>query len=118
VASGPRKGDLAVTNVNPRPGEAKYYLASEMPLTEDYAVIGLMPGLNPTRWVMLLAGVTTLGTQAAVEYVSRPNTVENLVNRMGRPPAGKIVPFECLVHVKVTQGVPVQSDIVALHLRH
>jgi len=118
ITSGPRKGDLAVTNVNPRSGEAKYYLASEMPLTEDYAVIGLMPGLNPTRWVMLLAGVTTLGTQAAVEYVSRPNTVENLVNRMGRPSSGKIVPFECVLHVKVSQGVPVQSDIVALHLRH
>ena len=115
--SGPRKGDLSIANLHPSAGEGNDFLASEIPLTEDYAVIGLMPGLNPTRWVMLLAGITTIGTQAAVEYVSRPNTVENLVNRMAHP-SGKIVPFECVLRVKVSQGVPVQSEIVALRLRH
>jgi len=118
MTSGPRMGDLSVSDTSPGPGEPKSYLASEIPLTEDYAVIGLMPGLNPARWVMLLAGITTIGTQAAVEYVSRPNTVEKLVSRMGRSPSGKIVPFECLLRVKVSQGVPVQSEILALHLRH
>lgn len=118
LASGPRKGDLSVANEHPKPGEGQYYVASEIPLTEDYAVIGLMPGLNPARWVMLLAGITTIGTQGAVEYVSRPNTVQNLLNRIGHSPTGKIVPFECVVRVRVSQGVPVQSEIVALHLRH
>ena len=117
MQSGPRKGDLSIMNVNPREGEGKYYLASEVPLAEDYAVVGLMPGLNPTRWVMLLAGITTLGTQAAVEYVSRPNTVENLISRMGEQRSAKIAPFECVLHVRISQGVPVQSEIVALHLR-
>jgi hypothetical protein len=118
VANGARKGDLSIGNVHPRPGEAKSYLASEgLPITEDYAVIGLMPGLNPTRWVMLLAGITTIGTQAAVEYVSRPNTAEDLLKRIGGPATGKIAPFESVVRVKVTHGVPVQTDVVALHLR-
>jgi hypothetical protein len=119
VAEGPRKGDLSIGNLHPRPGEGKAYLATEgLPITEDYAVIGLMPGLNPARWVMLLAGITTIGTQAAVEYVSRPNTVEDLLKRIGGPPSGKIAPFESIVRVKVTHGVPVQTDVVALHLRH
>ncbi len=119
VDKGPRKGDLSVVNVHPRKGEENSYISTQrLPLTEDYAVIGLMPGLNPSRWVMLLAGLTTIGTQAAVEYVSRPNTVEDLVKRIGGPASGKITPFECVVRVKVTQGVPVQAEVVALRLRH
>jgi len=119
VEKGPRKGDLSVVNVHPGQGEENFYISTQrLPLTEDYAVIGLMPGLNPARWVMLLAGLTTIGTQAAVEYVSRPNTAEDLVRRIGGPESGKIAPFECVVRVKVTQGVPVQAELVAVHLRH
>jgi hypothetical protein len=118
VDRGPRKGDLSVVNVHPRQGEEASYISTQrIPLTEDYAVIGLMPGLNPARWVMLLAGLTTIGTQAAVEFVSRPNTAENLVRRLGGIESGRIAPFECVIRVKVTQGVPVQTDLVALHLR-
>jgi hypothetical protein len=119
VDKGPRKGDLSVVNLHPRTGEEISYISTKgLPITEDYAVIGLMPGLNPARWVMLLAGLTTIGTQAAVEYVSRSNTAEDLVKRIGGPASGKIAPFECVVRVKVTQGVPVQAELVALHLRH
>src|SRR5262249_43559114 len=118
VEKGARKGDLSVVNVHPRQGEEAFYISTQrLPLSEDYAVIGLMPGLNPARWVMLLAGLTTIGTQAAVEFVSRPNTAENLVKRLGGIEAGRIVPFECVIRVKVTQGVPVQEELVALHLR-
>ncbi len=118
VEKGPRKGDLSVVNVHPRQGEEASYISTQrLPLTEDYAVVGLMPGLNPARWVMLLAGLTTIGTQAAVEYVSRPNTAQELVTRLGGIESGRIAPFECVVRVKVTQGVPVQSELVALHLR-
>jgi len=118
VDRGPRKGDLSIVNVHPRTGEDASYISTQaLPLTEDYAVIGLMPGLNPSRWVMLLAGLTTIGTQAAVEYVSRPNTVEDLERHIGGTRSGKANPFECVLRVKVTQGVPVQSEIVAFHLR-
>lgn len=119
VERGPRKGDLSVVNVHPRKGEEISYISTKgLPITEDYAVIGLMPGLNPARWVMLLAGLTTIGTQAAVEFVSRSNSADDLVKRIGGMGSGKINPFECVVRVKVIQGVPVQADLVALHLRH
>lgn len=119
VDKGPRKGDLSIVNVHPQAGEEKTFISTAgLPLTEDYSVIGLMPGMNPDRWVMLLAGLTTIGTQAAVEYVTRPNTVEDLARRFGGPASGKIAAFECVVRVKVIQGVPVQSEVVAMHLRH
>ncbi len=118
VDHGPRKGDLSIRDVHPRPGEATSYLSTaELPIMEDYAVIGLMPGMNPARHVMLLAGLTTIGTQAAVEYVSRPGTVEDLLKRIDGSQSRKAAPFEAVVRVKVTQGVPVDTEVVALHLR-
>lgn len=118
VEEGARKGDLAIINLHPAPGEQTVYLSSsEVPLTEDYAVVALMPGLNPARWVMVLAGITTLGTQAAVEYASRPNTVEELMKRISGSATGNVAPFEAVLRVKVSGGVPVQSDLVAFHER-
>jgi len=118
VEHGTRKGDLSIRDVHPKPGEATSYLSTaELPITEDYAVIGLMPGLNPARHVMLLAGLTTIGTQAAVEYVSRPGTVEDLLKRISGSTSGKVASFEAVLRVKVTHGVPVHSEVVALHLR-
>jgi hypothetical protein len=81
LSSGPRKGDLAVINVHPQPGEAKQYVgtAANQPTTEDYAVIGLLPGLDPSRSILILAGNTTFGTQAAVEYVCREDSLHELL---------------------------------------
>lgn len=118
LEDGPRKGDLALMNLHPARGEQTIFLSSvQLPLTEDYAVVALMPGLNPTRSILVLAGITTLGTQAAVEYVSRPNTVEELLKRISGSATGKVAPFEAVLRVKVSGGVPVGSEVVAFHAR-
>lgn len=116
LSSGPRKGDLAIINVHPQPGEPKAFLPSPAtpPLAEDYAVVALLPGLNPARSVMILAGTTTIGTQAAVEYVCRQNTVEQLLLRLSVSRTGELKPFEALLRVKVKHGVPVENQLVAL----
>lgn len=118
AADGPRKGDLAIYNLNPRPGESAVFWGSPtLPISEDYAVIGLMPGMNPSRWVMLLAGTTTIGTQAAAEFVTRESNLTELVSRVGKSSAGEMLPFEAVIHVKVAGGVPVATQLVALHRR-
>ncbi len=118
MEQGPRKGDLAVFNSHPAPGEPPYFLSSaQLPLTEDYAVVGLMPGLNPTRWAMVLAGLTTFGTHAAVEFVCRPNTVQELVRKTRGVSTTSVMPFEAVLHVKISGGVPVHSELVALRVR-
>lgn len=119
VAAGARKGDLAVMNVHPQAGETKVNLASpsNSPLTEDYAVVALLPGLTPSRSVMILAGTTTFGTQGAVEYVCRQNSVEELLLRLSVSKSGELNPFEALLRVKITRGVPVQTELVTLRKR-
>jgi hypothetical protein len=117
--SGPRKGDLAIVNVHPRAGEPESCLAtpSAVPLTEDYAVIGFMQGLNPSRSIMILAGTTTFGTQGAVEFVSRENAVQDLLSRLSVSSVGEMKPFEALLRIKVARGVPVETELVAVRAR-
>ena len=119
VPSGPRAGNMEIVNVHAQSGEAKEFLATPatQPLTEDYAVIALVKGLNPTRSVLILAGTTTMGTQAAVESVCRENSLEQLLLRLAVTRSGELGPFEALLHVKVARGVPVGGDLIALRKR-
>ena len=116
MTSGPRKGEEAIVNVHPQPSEPKEYFpsAGNAPLTEDYAVVGLVKGLNAGQAVLILAGTTTLGTQAAVEYVCRQSSVQELLLRLPVSQTGELKPFEAVIRVKVTRGVPVGSELVAL----
>jgi hypothetical protein len=116
MASGPRKGEEAIVNVHSRPGESKEYFpsAGNAPLTEDYAVVGLVKGLNPSQAVLILAGTTTIGTQAAVEFVCRQSSVEELLLRLPVSQTGQLKSFEAVLRVKVTRGVPVGTELVAL----
>jgi len=113
---GPRKGDLAIFNLHPQADEPKMFLGSPsgMPLTEDYAIVGLVPGLNPAHSVLILAGTTTIGTQAAAEYVCRQDSLEQLLLRLSVSGNGEMKPFEAVLHVKVARGVPVGTELVAL----
>jgi hypothetical protein len=120
LKSGPRKGDLAIVNVHPQANEPKFVLASpaNSPLTEDYGVIALFPGLATRgHWTMILAGTTTFGTQGTVQYVCREDSVHQLLLRLSVSSTGEVEPFEALVHVKIEKGVPVGADLVALRER-
>jgi hypothetical protein len=114
--SGPRKGDLAIANLHPQAGEPRFFMGSPAtsPLNEDYAVIALLKGLDPSRSVLILAGTTTMGTQAAVEFACDQNSIRELLQRMNVTEASGMKPFEALLRVKVTRGVPVESSIVAV----
>ncbi len=116
VTAGPRRGDLSIVNVHPQSGEPAVVVASPSasPLTEDYAIIALTRGLNPVRSVMILAGTTTFGTQGAVEFVSRQNSVGDLLSRLSVTKAGDLKPFEALLRVKIARGVPVETELVAV----
>ena len=118
VVSGPRQGDLSIVSKHPKPGESNAYLASPSGavLTEDYSVVALVPGIESGRYVMILAGTTTFGTQGAVEFVCRQESVEKLLREI--PGSGApIRPFEALVRVKIARGVPVGTELVAVRAR-
>lgn len=118
--SGPRKGDLAVINVHPQPGEQKIFVGTpaNQPTTEDYAIVSLLPGLDPSRSIMILAGATTFGTQAAVEYVCREDDLKSLLQRLNVSRPADLKSFEAVLHVRIAHGVPVTTDLIALRTRN
>ena len=114
--SGARKGDLGIANLHPQAGEPGFFMGSpaNTPLNEDYAVIALVKGSDPSHSVLILAGTTTFGTQAAVEFACDQNSVRELLKRLNVTETTGIRPFEAVLRVKVTRGVPVETSIVAV----
>ena len=101
-----------ITNQSPEPGEPTQF-ATVDPSEWDYAVVRLVPGFDSERWILVLAGIVTFGTQAAVEFVADPDTAGQILERLDYDSTGRLVPFECVLKVRVTGGVPVESEIVA-----
>lgn len=112
-----REGSIEIVNAHPGSGELKEYRASPSnePLTEDYAVIALVKGLEGTHSVLILAGTTTIGTQAAVEYVCHQNSLYELLHALSVSGPSELKPFEAVIRAKVVRGVPVSAELVALH---
>jgi hypothetical protein len=116
ITSGSRMGTMEIINVHPESGEPKEFFPTspDVTLAEDYSIIALKRGLNPAHSLLILAGGTTIGTQAAVEYVCQPDYLEQLLLRLSVSNSGELKPFEAVIHVKVARGVPVGSELVAL----
>jgi hypothetical protein len=116
ISSGVSEGAMKITNVHPQQGEAKEYIATPPTesLAEDYSVVALKRGLDATHSVLILAGTTTIGTQAAVEYVSQKSSLEELLRRLSVSESGELKPFEAVIRVKVARGVPVGTELVSL----
>jgi hypothetical protein len=116
LTSGGRKGDLAILNMHPQAGEPDAFVASpsNLPLTEEYSVIARVRERNPAQSVVILAGTTTIGTQAAAEYICSPQSLQDLLHRLNVATAVDLKPFEAVLRVKVARGVPVAMELVAL----
>ena len=84
---------FGIINAYPQPGEQQIYLAkqhgpSRSQISEDYAVVSLLQGLDGKKRMLILAGITTHGTQAAVEYVTKPDYIRDLVRNLNTAMAG------------------------------
>jgi hypothetical protein len=78
----------------------------------DYALIALLPGLDHSQSILILAGLSTMSTQAAVDYVSNRASLEELLHRLNIPSGGEIQPFEAVLRVKVVKDVPLETQLV------
>jgi hypothetical protein len=103
-----------IVNHHPRQGEPQVYLRPEHPLTKDYAIIALLPGVQPDHKMFVFSGLTTLGTQAAMEYALAPDTAAELMRQVS---FGKqIHDFEALLEVSIRGGVPLQPRLVSIRV--
>ena len=108
-------GSSGVVNHHPKPGEPALYSRPERPLTDDYAILALSPGVEPGKQILVFSGLTTFGTQAAVEYVCNPETTTDLLKQISGP-KGELRPFEAVLHTTIGGGVPLQTRMVTIRV--
>ena len=108
----------AILNLHPRKGESSIYFGPlARPFEFDYAVVALRPSVNRSHRVLALAGITEYGTQAAAEFVTREDSVRILLARLNVRPGGSLPMFEALLRTTIRGGVPIESELVAIHTR-
>jgi len=112
---------FGLVNTKVKPGEQPIYLArqegpSRSQISEDYALISMLRGLEENRRLFILAGVTTFGTQAAAEYVTKPEYIRDLIAHLDTPSSSLPAFYQIVIKVKVNGGVPVQLSYVTHHV--
>lgn len=113
--------NATIENLMPHEGEQREYKAvfdqRTGNLLEDYALITVTPGVAADRMIMILAGIYSEGTQAAVEYVTTPSTLDELNQRL-LATGGQTGPpryYQALLHVRVENSFPTKITLLTLH---
>jgi hypothetical protein len=94
--------------------------AGELPIYENdatgpshrtYAVIGFVPNLNSTGWVLLVEGLTMAGTQAAMDTLFS-SAMRPLLEQF-KSTDGSVSPFEILIETRSFGSDSPQATVVA-----
>jgi hypothetical protein len=112
-----------ILNESPRPGEKPIYKPEFDPvtnaLTRDYALILMLPNERKENRILLVYGIYTQGSQAAIEYITNGERLPELRKAlMAASPNLKPPPpyFQALLDTTVENSVPGRSSLVAVHL--
>ena len=112
-----------ISNNKPQPGEQALYKPEfdsvTNHLTRDYALVLLLPDATKDRRVLLIYGIYTQGSQAAIEYLINPERMAELRRKLLElSPDHKTIPpyFQLLLTTTVENAVPGKSSLVALRL--
>jgi hypothetical protein len=109
-----------ILNSNPQQGEQTIYRPEFDPVTNqlrrDYAVVLLLPNDQQGARVLLIYGIYTQGSQAAVEFLTNSAQMAKLRTVLTAASNGKIVPkyFQVLLTTVVENSVPGNTSIVAV----
>jgi hypothetical protein len=80
---------------------------------EDYAIASRVVDSKSGRTVIIAAGISTFGTQAAAEFLTEPARLEELARRAPHPL--KDGSFQVLLFTKVIGNTPTPARIVDTH---
>jgi hypothetical protein len=112
-----------IFNRNPRSGEQAEYKPEfdsvTNQLTRDYALVLMLPNETKDKRVMLIYGIYTQGSQAAIEYLTNPERMSELRKALlNLAPDHKTIPsyFQLLLTTTVENSVPGKSSLVAVRI--
>lgn len=105
-------------NMNPKPGEQGEYWAvgSFLQTEQTYSTIALVPNLSRTGSVLMIAGATREGTEAAGECITNPRLSLQMLKGIHALDNGHVRYFEVLLKSVTIAGASKNADIVAYRL--
>jgi len=110
-----------ITNTKPQSGEKSVYRPEFDPVTNqlrrDYALVLMLPNERSDKRVLLIYGIYTQGSQAAIEFLTNPERMADLRKAlMELSPDHKTVPtyFQALLTTTVENAVPGNFSLVAV----
>jgi hypothetical protein len=112
-----------IFNRSPHPGEQPIYKPEfdsvTNQLTRDYALVLMLPNETNDKRVLLIYGIYTQGSQAAIEFLTNPERMAELRKTLlGLAPDHETMPpyFQLLLTTTVENSVPGKSSLVALRI--
>jgi hypothetical protein len=112
----------AIVNTQPAPGEPRDYFIAYSDASgdraEEFALVSMLPGVDGRRKLLLVNGLNTQATQAAIEYLTSPSRLSELLQMLRRQAPGHNRPwhFQLVLRTQVRDKVPTRATPVALRL--
>ncbi|MBO0800374.1 MAG: hypothetical protein J2P31_16255, partial [Blastocatellia bacterium] len=107
--------NATILNRRPLAGEEREYVPEfdrhTGGLLTDYAIITVKPNMTAANNVMVLSGIYSQGTEAAVEFITGKDHLIQIDQRIENMPAH----FQALLKVGVENGIPTTVTLLAFH---
>lgn len=110
-----------ITNERPRDGEREVYRPEFDPVTghlrKDYALILMLPNQRRQHRVLLVYGIYTQGSQAAIEFITVSSGLDELRRALTLESPGAAAPpeyFQVLLETTVENWVPGKTTVVGV----
>ncbi|MGH9354212.1 MAG: hypothetical protein ACRD2G_18950, partial [Terriglobia bacterium] len=113
-----------IRDLSPSEGQLTTYTEQRNPATGtlegEYALISLLPGIDPSRRMMVLEGISTLGTEAAAEFAVSPESMRSVAALMdaSRGSAARSPYFQALLRVVIRSGAVAQISCISARILH
>lgn len=112
-----------ILNRSPRAGEQAVYKPEFDPvtnhLTRDYALVLMLPNETKEKRVLLIYGIYTQGSEAAIEFLTNPESMAELRKVfLKQSPDHKTIPsyYQLLLTTTVENAVPGKASLVAFRI--
>ncbi len=112
-----------ITNKNPQPGELPVYRPEFDPITnslrKDYALVLMLPNEKKNQRILLIYGIYTQGSLAAIEYVTSEERLAELREVLrALAPDKKTLPryYQVLLQTTVENYVPGKASFVSARI--
>jgi hypothetical protein len=104
-----------IRNRSPNPGEAATYSVgpSDGGSQDAYAVVALQPNLARNGRVLIIAGLTMEGTEAAGDLLTSRELCDGMLRGIGVPVEGPLPPFEVLLKLRAVGGASRDTKVIA-----